>query len=79
MKKMLEMCSQIETAMNRPIAHLEKLGQTEDAEVLKIIQQKYKEVIFAHMRKNNIPKMSFSISRGYECEYTITLGEKNEK
>jgi len=79
MKKTLEMCSQIESAMNRPIAHIEKLGQTEDAKVLKIIQEKYKEVIFAHMRKNNIPKMSFSISRGYECEYTITLGEENEK
>lgn len=75
MNKTLEMCSQIESAMNRPIAHLEKLGQTEDAKVLKIIQEKYKEVISAHMRKNKIPTMTFSISRGYEIEYTIALGE----
>lgn len=79
--EMLEMCCQIESAMKRPIAHLEKLGQTEDAEVLKIIKEKYKEAIFSHMRKNNIPKMTFSISRYAEVEYTneVISGDENAK
>ncbi|MDD4883060.1 hypothetical protein [Sulfuricurvum sp.] len=77
--EMLEMCCQIESSMKRPIAHLEKLGQVEEAKVLKIIKEKYKEIIFSHMRKNNIPKMTFSISRHSEVEYTneVISGEKN--
>lgn len=70
--KTLEMCSQIESAMTRPITYLEKLGQTEDAKGLKIIQKKYYEVIISYMSENNIPKMSFQLSRNFVCEYTVS-------
>lgn len=70
MNKTLETYARIENYLQQPIRLLESLGQTEDAQTLKVMQQKYRQIINDYMIQNNIPKMTFSISRGYECEYT---------
>jgi len=70
MNKTLETYARIDNYMEQPIRLLESLGQTEDAKTLKVIQRKYRRVIDDYLIQNNIPKMTFRISRGYEVEYT---------
>lgn len=76
MKKKLETYSRIENYLRQPIKLMESLGETEDAEMLKVLLKKYEDVVYDHMRKSGIKKLSVSLGRNYQCVYELGETQK---
>lgn len=78
MRKKLKIDSQIESYLTRPIELLESVGSTEDANLLKDIQNKHKKRIFDYLRAQNLFEIKFQHSQSFSMTYSITKGEKDE-
>lgn len=72
MHKKIKICSQIESYLKKPIELLESIGNTEDANILKSIQAKNKNIIFDYLREQNLSEIKFQHSQSFSITYSIT-------
>jgi hypothetical protein len=79
MLKKLKIDSQIESYLKRPIELLESIGESEDANLLKVVQAKNKKLIFDYMRAQNLSEIKFQHSQSFSMTYSISKGEINAK
>jgi uncharacterized protein YaaW (UPF0174 family) len=68
----LKTYSQIENYLKLPIELLQKVGDNEQASVLKEIQKSYNKNIFDYLRENNLKEIKINVSLTTTNTYTLT-------